>query len=81
MNLRRHIRQLEKLENKAAEAVGMRILLMDEDKLIMAMSNNPKKRAKGKAYIKKLVGQMEADIFPLVVQSVRMGEALNKSLK
>ena len=70
-SLRQHLRELEILENETAEIAGMRLLLLDERKLLGSNS---------KAYISELVKQLEGDIFPGVVKSAKLGKSLFKEV-
>ena len=70
-SLRQHLRELEILENETAEIVGMRLLLLEEKKLL---------GSKSKAYIAELVRQLEADIFPGVIKSAKLGKSLFKEV-
>lgn len=70
-SLRQHLRELEILENETAEIVGMRLLLLDERKLL---------GSKSKAYIAKLVKEIEEDIFPNVIKSAKLGKSLFKEV-
>ena len=70
-SLRQHLRELEILENETAEIVGMRLLLLDERKLL---------GSKNKAYIAALVKQLEADIFPGVIKAAKLGKSLFKEV-
>ncbi len=70
-SLRQHLRELEILENETAEIVGMRLLLLDERKLLGSNS---------KAYIAELVKQLEDDIFPGVIKSAKLGKSLFKEV-
>lgn len=70
-SLRQHLRELEILENETAEIVGMRLLLLDERKLL---------GSKSKAYIAKLVKELENDIFPNVIKSAKLGKSLFKEV-
>ncbi|MCK5127924.1 MAG: hypothetical protein KAR42_16825 [candidate division Zixibacteria bacterium] len=70
-SLRQHLRELEILENETAEIVGMRLLLLDERKLF---------GSKSKAYIAKLVGELEGDMFPGVIKAAKLGKSLFKEV-
>ena len=70
-SLRQHLRELEILENETAEIVGMRLLLLDEKKLL---------GSKSKAYIAKLVKELEIDIFPGIIKAAKLGKSLFKEV-
>jgi hypothetical protein len=71
-SLRAHVRDLQILENKAAEKAGMRFLLLRPDKLF---------GKKGSAYTDKFVKQLEEDIAPEILEAAKMGKRMNKEIK
>lgn len=70
-SLRQHLRELEILENEIAEIVGMRLLFLDERKLL---------GSKSKAYIAAQIRQLEDDIFPGVIKAAKLGKSLFKEV-
>lgn len=70
-SLREHLRELEILENEAAETAGMRFLLLDEKRLLGKDS---------KKYIAEYVAQLEADITPQALEAAKLGQILFKEV-
>ena len=64
------MREVELLENKAAEKVGMRVLMMEEDKLF-----------KSAKYRAEFLALLEADIIDEVTKSALLGVRLNKFIR
>lgn len=71
-SLRSHVRELQLLENKAAEKAGMRFLIsMDERKLL---------GNKGRSFIRKYIETLSMDIAPEILQAAKMGRELNEEV-
>jgi len=71
MNLRSHVRELQLLENSAAEKVGMRFMLLKERKLFGKDSRKE---------INKFLRLVAIDIFPEMIKAAKMGKALNAEI-
>jgi len=71
MNLRSHVRELQLLENSAAEKVGMRFMLLKERKLFGKDSRKE---------INKFLRLVAVDIFPEMIKAAKMGKALNAEI-
>lgn len=69
--LRDHLRDLELLENEAAEKAGMVFLLLDEKKLMGKGSHK---------YISEYVARLETAIAPEVIRAAKLGLELNKEV-
>jgi hypothetical protein len=64
MKLRESVREVQLLENKAAQKAGLRFLLLEEDKLF---------GKGGKDYAVKYVAQLIDDLSPEILQAPRIG--------
>jgi len=64
MKLRESVREVQLLENKAAQKAGLRFLLLEEDKLF---------GKGGKDYAAKYVGQLINDLSPEILRAPRIG--------
>ena len=71
-SLRGHVRDLQILENKAAEKAGMRFLLLQEEVLL---------GKKGSDYVKDYTKQLEEDITPEILEAAKHGMVMNKLMK
>lgn len=69
--LRDHLREVELLENQAAEKAGMVFLLLDEKKLMGKESQK---------YIADYVARLETAIALEVVRAAKLGLELNKEV-
>jgi len=71
-SLRQHVREVQILENKAAEKAGMRFLLsMDERKLL---------DKKNKAFIDDYTETLLDDISPELIKAAKIGKELHKEV-
>ncbi len=72
MNLRQHVRDLQIIENEAAEKAGMRFLLsMDEEKLLGSHSE---------AFIAEYIELLTKDILPEVKRAGEAGKELREEV-
>ena len=71
ITLRANIRELHIIENKAAEKVGMRFLLLEDRKLFGKKSNT---------YINSFVHRIQIDIFPEMIGASLLGSELRKAV-
>jgi hypothetical protein len=71
-SLREHVRDLQLVEQAAAEKVGLRFALLKEDRLF-----------KGKAgeYMDLFIERMQIDIFPELVEAAKLGMELNSEIR
>jgi len=71
-SLREHVRDLQLIEQAAAEKIGLRFALLREDRLL-----------KGKIgeYAEQFAGIMQIDIFPELVKAAKLGMELNSEIK
>jgi len=70
-SLRANIRELHILENKAAEKVGMRFMLLEDRKLFGKKSNT---------YINSFVHRLTIDIFSEMIAAAMLGSELRKAV-
>ena len=70
-SLRGHLKELEIIENEAAELAGMRFLMLDEKKLLGKDS---------KGYIAGYVAQLESDISIHAIKAAKLGQELFKEV-
>lgn len=70
-NLRSHIRSVQLLENKAAEKVAMRLMLLDERRLFGKDSDKE---------IEAFLKRAAIDIFAEMIQAAKLGRQLNKEI-
>lgn len=72
MNLRAHVRQIQLLENNAAEKAGARFSMLEIGNLL---------KTKGRdAYIKLYIDALLKDIKPELEESAKKGVELNEEL-
>ena len=71
ITLRRHMRNLELLENRAAEKAGMRFLLLEENVLMGKDSRE---------YVKQYINRLLSDIGPELLEAAKMGIRLNERI-
>ncbi len=72
MNLRQHVRDLQLIENDAAEKAGMRFILsLDDEKLLGSRSE---------AFIDGYVEQLIKDILPEVKRAGETGKELKEEV-
>lgn len=72
MNLRTHVRQIQLLENKAAEKAGARFQILEISNLIKTKGRNE--------YIDAYIDRLLLDIKPELEESAKKGVELNKAL-
>jgi len=72
MNLRTHVRQIQLLENKAAEKSGARFSIFE-------ISSVLKKKGRD-AYIQTYIDALLKDILPELEESAKKGVELNEAL-
>lgn len=72
MNLRHHIRDLQLVENDAAEKAGMRFLLSFDESLLLG--------SKGKEFTDDYVEQLIEDILPEVKRAGEIGKGLREEV-
>jgi hypothetical protein len=65
MKLRSTIREVQQLENDAAEKAGMRFLLLEDDRLFGKDSRK---------YISEYIGRLLEDIRPEIIQAAQIGK-------
>jgi len=70
-SLRAHVRELQILENKAAEKAGMRFLMIDEVKLL---------GKGGEKYARRYIEQLQQDIAPEILEAAKLGKELRKEV-
>lgn len=70
-DLRSHVREVELLENKAADKAGVRFLVMSELELL---------KSGRQAYIKKFIDLLLRDIEPEVIAAAKLGRELNAAV-
>ena len=68
MNLREHVREVQLLENKAADKAGMRFQLSLDEKALLGKGYMK--------YIRKYIRLLEADIAKEVLKSAKLGKEL-----
>lgn len=69
MELRKHIRSLQLLENQASEKAGMRFILSLNEKFLLGKD--------GKKFIKQYSKQLIQDISPELIKAAKMGREFN----
>jgi predicted NACHT family NTPase len=72
MTIRGNVRKVQELENSAAEKVGMRCLLIEEDRLLGKDRDS---------YISEFVARILEDIKPELLESAELGVDLVKVVK
>jgi len=65
--LRTHVRELQLIENEAADKAGMRFQLLKQGRLLNSSNS---------AYIKDFIRKLEYDITPEALAAVKMGKKL-----
>lgn len=68
MEIRSHIRELQQLENKAAERAGLKMLMLDENRLMGKKSNE---------YIETFIEELIIINFGYMKKASELGERLN----
>lgn len=72
MNLRKHVRQIQLLENRAAEKAGARFQILEISNLLKTKGRNE--------YIDAYIDRLLLDIKPEIEESAKKGVELNEEL-